>query len=361
MAVYDVNGSSLSSAYDVNGLSLASAYDVNGNNVMDSGGGHRDWGTMTDDFKTSLNSSMNYIQNYIDNHASAFAFPVFTDVHLFLSWNEPNYIAYHKPDLFPVFLMLGDMTNLYDVTQLNDAVDYMEGATDQTLLVSIGNHEWGNYDTAGTDPYPKTWYGDLLPASCVFFADDGLTYYYDDNVNNVRYIMLDSNSTVKKQSGIQQFNLDALDWLASVLETAETKDIIVMNHSIGQSFYLVTDTEKTELQSETAITNGTTFNRVMNAFKNKTDTYVNVDGVTNTHDFSSTTGNLIGYITGHYHNAGHIDTAGFNKWTCPALIRNNLTDKGMSFFIVDKDLRTVIFIVARILGNGEYEVYQYSY
>ena len=360
MSIYDVNGNTLITPFNTGGNVLQHAYDVQGNDVLDSGGEHRDWGAMTDDFKTALNGSMNYIQNYASNHLGSFAFPVFTDVHTYFSWNEPNYVAYNKPNLFPVFLMLGDMTNTYDSTQLDNAVDYMEGATGQNLLVSIGNHEWGNYDTESTDTYPSEWYKPLLPASCVFFADDGLTYYYDDTANNVRYIMLDSNSTVKKQSGVQKFNMDALNWLASILQSAGSKDIIVMNHAIGQSFYLVTDTEKTDLKSDTTITNTITFNNIMNAFKNRTNISVTVDGIVNSYNFSNVTGNLIGYITGHYHNAGHIDTAGFNKWTCPALIKNNLTDRGMSFFIIDKSLQKVMFIVARIQSTT-YELYEYSY
>lgn len=359
MSVYNKNGQEVSTVYGVSGSSLSSAYNVNGTEVF-STSGHRDWSGMSSTFVSSLGSAVSYIQTYLTNHQNAFAFPVFTDVHTYFGWNEPNYIAYNYSSLFPVFLFLGDMINTYGSTELNNAVYYMEGADGQNMLVSMGNHEWGSYDTEGSDPYPKTWYDDLLPASCVMFSDDGLTYYYDDAVNNVRYIMLDSNSTVKKQSGVQRFDMDALNWLASVLENSGTKDIIVLNHAIGQSFYLVTDTQQTELKSDTTITNSTTFNNVLNAFKNKTTVSVTVDGVSNSHDFSSTTGNLIGYITGHYHNAGHIDTAGFNKWTCPALIRNNLTDKGMSFFIVDKTSQKVIFIVCRI-QNSAYESYEYSY
>ena len=357
--IYDKNGNVVTNAYDKNGIRVAHAYDKDGVDLL-SGITPRDWSGMSAQFQVTVDDCMNYIDTYTTEHQNSFAFPVFTDVHTYFTGNEPNYVAYHKPSLFPVFLMLGDMTNTYNTTELTNAVDYMDGAEQQNKLVSIGNHEWGNYDTTGSDPYPKTWYDDLLPASCVFFADDGLTYYYDDAENNVRYIMLDSNSTVKKQSGVQQFNMDALNWLASALETAGTKDIIVLNHAIGQSFYLVTDTEKTELKSDTTITNSPTFNSIMNAFKNKTSISVTVDGVANAHDFSGASGNLIGYITGHYHNAGHIDTAGFNKWTCPALIKNNLTNKGMSFFVVDRGLRKVQFIVARIL-TAEYELYEYSY
>lgn len=359
MAIYDVQGNELIDVYDAQGNELSQAYDINGNDLI-GGITPQDWGNMTAQFKGVLDDCMDYCDTYVSNHQNSFAFPLFTDVHTYFSWNEPNYVAYHQPTLFPVFMMLGDMTNTYNTTELSNAVTYMSYAEEQVRLVSIGNHEWGNYDTTGSDPYPKTWYDDLLPASCIFFSDDGLTYYYDDTINNVRYIMLDSNSTVKKQSGVQRYDMDALNWFASVLESSGSKDVIVMNHALGSGFYLVTDTEKANPQSDTTITNIGTFNNIVNAFIAKTTISITVDGVSYSHDFSNNSGDFIGYFTGHAHSTGYNDSSGFMKFTCPALIKNNLNGRGMSFFVIDKNEQKIIWLVAKIL-NANYAIYEYAY
>ena len=330
----------------------------------------RDRSGIPESFWMAMDGSLDYIQEYVDSHPNSFAFPVITDVHTSFEWNEPNYLAWSKPDLFPVFLFLGDMTTGYTESQFEGAVDYMRGATGQKLLVSIGNHDFGVVNGLDNcwvegDPLPKEWWIPLLESDCVFCeGDNTLTYYWDDVENKVRYIMMDSNSTMLRPNGVQLFTMSNLNWLASVLESSGDKDIIVLNHAIGGNLYLVTDTEKTALKDSTGITNIEIFNSILLAYKDKTSISLEVDGVSQEHDFSEASGDLIGYITGHYHNAGHDDSAGFNKWTCNALTRkggaSRQSYKGLSFFIIDKDLHKVIFLVVRY-QNPEYEVYEYSY
>lgn len=367
MAVYNKNGSEITSVFSKAGASLQQAFDIHGNELMS---GHRDWSGMPSTFSTALDSAMSYIQTYVDNHQNAYAFPVMTDVHTYFAWNEPNYIAWHKPNLFPVFLFLGDMTNAYIESQFNGAVDYMQGATNQKLLVAVGNHDFGDVNGSENcwvdgDTLPKEWWIPLLDDSCVFReGDNTLTYYWDDTQNNVRYIMMDSNSTVLKPNGVQLYSMSNLNWFATVLESSGSKDVIVLNHAMGSGFYLVTDINKENWKSDTGITNINSFNSILLAFKNKSSISVTADGVSNAHNFESTTGKLIGYITGHYHNAGFYNGAGFNKWTCNALTRGGGTSrqsyKGLSFFIIDKELQKIIFLVVRY-QNAEFETYEYSY
>lgn len=332
--------------------------------------GRRDWSGIPESFWMAMDGSLDYIQDYVDAHPNSFAFPVITDVHANFEWNEPNYLAWSKPDLFPVFLFLGDMTNGYIESQFEGAVDYMKGATGQKLIVSIGNHDFGggnatDHPWVEGDKLPKEWWIPLLESDCVFCeGDNTLTYYWDDTENKVRYIMMDSNSTKLRANGVQRFDMSNLNWLASVLESSGDKDIIVLNHAMGTGCYLVTDAEKNAWKKDTGITNIEIFNSILLAYKDKTSISLEVDGVSQEHDFSEASGDLIGYITGHYHNAGHDDSAGLNKWTCNALTRNGggkrQSYKGLSFFIIDKDLHKVIFLVVRY-QNPEYEVYEYNY
>lgn len=361
MSIFDIDGREIVKAYSLT-APIYKAYSLDGTKVFDDSSELEpmDWTGMAANFKTNIDNAAQMIQTELANSPNAFAFPVYTDVHTYFAWNEPNYVAYHWPTLFSEFLFLGDMTNVYDETQLNNAVTYMNGARNQNMIVSMGNHEFGGF-VVGTDELPRDWYKPLCPASCVFYDDDGLTYYWDDEVNNVRFIMMDSNSTVKKQSGVQRFDLGALSWMAGAMESAGSKSIIVMNHAIGSSFYLVTDTDKTDPKSGTTITNMPTFNNIVTAFKAKTSITVTAGGVASTYDFSNNTGYFIAYITGHYHNAGFTDSPGYNKFTCPALIRNKQAGRGMSFFVIDQVAKTIQFIVSRIYSNDQNEVYTYSY
>lgn len=329
-----------------------------------------DWDIIRNDFFSTIDRSLTYIQDYIDTHPNAFAFPVITDVHTYFSWNEPNYIASSKPDLFPVFLFLGDMTNSYTKSQFERAVEYMNGADGQKLIVSIGNHDFGSVNGSSNcwvegDPLPKEWWIPLLESDCVFCeGDDTLTYYWDDAKNNVRYIMMDSSSTVLRPNGDQLFTMSNLNWLASVLESSGDKDIIVLNHALGTRFYLVTDTEQETLKNTSAITNIDWLDSILSAYRDKTSIHIRVGETENTYDFSKAKGDLIGFIAGHHHDAGYINISGINKWTCNALTRkggaSRQSYKGLSFFIIDKDLHKVIFLVVRY-QNPEYEVYEYSY
>lgn len=366
MSVYSKSGSSLSTVYGKSGTALSQAYDINGRELMGGGGEHRDWSKMPQTFVSSMNGALAHIDDYLSNHSGAYAFPAITDVHTYFDYQEPNYIAYNYPDLFSVFLFLGDMTNGYIESQFENAVDYMRGADGQKMLTSVGNHDFGTTDTSNNwvegDPLPRVWWKPLNVSGCVYVEDDDtLTYYWDDAEHNVRYIMMDSSSTVLKTAGPYYFRNKNLNWLASVLESSGGKDIIVLNHELGSQFYLVTDTEKTDIKTTTGINDIGSFNNIVNAFINRGTISVTVDGVANAHDFSSTTGNFIGFITGHYHNAGYRDWDGFNKWTCCAQTRANYKDtKGVCFFIIDPSVKKVELVIARHLSS-DVETYEYSY
>lgn len=364
MAIYDAVGNELDAFYNVSGTQIYKAYDVQGDLLVDAGGGseeeHADWSGMSVQFRDVVSACADECVGYMSEHNGAFAFPVFTDVHLYTDGNEPNYVAFNYPDTFAMFVFLGDITNLYNSAQLDSAVTYMDYATDQKKIAAIGNHEWGDYDTTGSNAYPREWYKPLLPDDCVFFQDDGLTYYCDSVSTNVRVIVMDSNSTVKKQSGTQKFNMDALNWLAGVLENSGTKDIIVLNHAMGSGFYLVTDTEHTDWKSDTTIANMTTFNNIITAFMDKTSLSITVDGVSYTHDFSGTSGRFVGYITGHYHNAGYTNNWSYNKITCTAVTRNKPTDHGMTFFVIDPAERLIKMLIARYPATSP-EEYEYTF
>ena len=361
MAIYDVSANALAAAYDSGGVSLAYAYDVEGTEIFSVTPTPpvypMDWTNMTAYLKQGIDSIVAYAQAYVSAHSGAYAFPVITDVHDSF-YNEPNYIIYNFPTAFDKFLFLGDIATAYSQTQMDNAVTYMEEANLCDILALVGNHELGNW--AEGDTLPKVWYQEIIPESCTLMADtDALVYYWDDDDNNVRFICLDSCTPIYKQSGTQLYTKNELEFFASALDSSGTKDIILLNHAPGQSYYDVEDTEHTTTYSTTGITNRGTLDSIIGAYIGRTSyTFSDDSSVSHTHDYSEMTGSFIGLITGHTHHAGFQSGNGYNAYICPST--RYKTDAGVSVFVVDKTASKVIHLIA-YRSQSEYGVYEYSY
>lgn len=351
--IYDINGNSITNAFGVNGNVLNSVFDINGNEIVLSEEQLSE--------RPLLDSAMLYCDNYVKANSQAYAFPLITDVHLNFGEEEPKYIEQKYPNTWSRLLFLGDMTNNYVETDLDKAVSFMNGASNLNKLVAVGNHELGNW--AGGDTLPQEWYKQCLDeTSALWNGGDGLIYYSDDEENNVRYIVLDSCTPIYKASGVQLFTKDELEWCASVIETAGDKDIIICNHTMGSSFYLVTDTAKENSIADTTITNNGTLWAIINAFISKgTYSVTDDNGTAHSHDFSQCTGEFVGYFTGHAHQIGFTNEIGFNKFTCPMLRKTySGYPQAMSFFIIDKALQKIIWLVCDY-SKETYDKYEYTY
>ena len=355
MSIFDISGNEITKGYNISGNTVSALFDISGNRLNVS------WDGVSIEIQTMLDTAMAYCADYISNNPQAYAFPVIADAHLDFKGNEPKYIEHRYPDTWSKFVFLGDMTNAYDETQLNNAVAFMGGTT-LNKIVAMGNHEVGEW--AEGDILPEEWYKTLLdPASVMWGGGDGLIYYSDDEVNNVRYIVLDSCTPIYKSSGVQLFTKNQLEWCASVMESAGDKDIIICNHAMGTSFYLVSDTEKTTRIYDTTITNASTvFFPMVRAFIQKTSYQItDDDGVNHTHDFSAASGKLIGYFAGHYHNAGYTGEQGFHQFSNPTLgTASSRYLEGMSFFIVDRTQNKVVWLVCKY-ADATIATYEYSY
>lgn len=355
MSVFDLKGNIIAKPYTAFGNALSTVYDFNGNTLSEP------WDGLSAEVQTMLDGAMAYCADYIAENPHSYAFPLITDVHLCFDGREPAYIEHRYPTTWSRLMLLGDMTNNYAETELDNAVSFMSGAPSINKLIAVGNHELRNW--AEGDTLPEKWYKPLLdPTSVLWGGGDGLVYYSDDEANNVRYIVLDSCTPTYKCDGVQLFNLNQLEWCASVVESAGGKDIIICNHTMGQSYYLVSDTEKGNPVSVTTITNSGTLWAIVNAFISKgVYSVTDEDGIEHSHDFSGCTGAFIGYFTGHEHNAGYADAKGFNMITCP-MLRATYSGypKGMSFFIVDKAQRKIIWKICWY-ADASIATYEYSY
>lgn len=354
MSVYNNDGVVLLTVYGLNGATLQSAYNIDGVNVLDALT-PMDWTNIPQQYRTNINGAVAYAETYLENHSSAFAFPVLTDVHDKF-YNEPNYLLYNNQGVFDKFLFLGDIANAYTDTQMDNAVAYMEQAKSVNVLALIGNHELGGY--AENDTLPKAWYQPLIPSSAVVMTGtDALVYYYDDSVNNVRFICLDSCTPIYKSSGSQLLTKNELEFFASALDTAGNKTIILLNHSPGQSYTWIEDEAQTG--SSTTVANlSVTMGGIISAYINRTSyTFTDDESVSHTHDYSSASGDFVGLITGHEHRGGYSDAKGYNLFTLPSSYYN---DAAMSIFVIDKSIKKLIWLVA-YKNELSYGVHEYSY
>lgn len=340
MSLYDVDGNIITQAYNKDNQGISVAYDINGNEYeLEPVVEPLSW-NMSDNYKGQILDVLDDIKTYKQLHPTAYAINQYNDVHLQTSGNEPNFVDYNKGyKVIDYMIFAGDMVNSCVASQFDTAVAYMLGASVSKKLPVIGNHEYGSYNSSITSPEIR--YKSIINVPCVFKQDDLLIYYHDDLINNVRYIILNYNHTMKTVSDNGHRLDDAqFEWLASVLESAGSKDIILSAHAMLNPFIILEmDMERSW---DATIPNQQDLVNCINAFQDRGTYTVTVDGVDYEHDFSNCTGNFVMYTCGHYHALGHGDF-GFNMFTCPTLNSNTSlqSHKGITFYLIDKTLKTI--------------------
>ena len=357
MAVYDIDGTLLNACYNGSGISLTNVYDVNGDEVSyDIPVEPQTW-SMSNDYKTQIINALDEIQEYQAEHEGSYSICQFNDVHEVFSGNEPNFIDYNKGyKVLSRMLFLGDIVDLAGESRYQNAVSYMTGASASKRIIGIGNHEYGHVGTFDPDSVYKA----AMNVPATFIDDSTIIFYHDDKKHNVRYIVLDYYYLSRTHADDGHI-LDArqLNWFASVLETAGSKDIIVAAHSMINPFYFA-NTEEQKSSSATIQDQQDIIDLIV-AFKNRSTYSVTIDGVTHQHNFSACTGNFIMYTSGHYHALGHNDF-GFHMFTCPSLSTAFGTGQylGFTFYIINPAQKKIRVLSIR-KEEQAYLTYDYTY
>lgn len=341
MAIYDAYGNEIYAAFDAYSNSLGVVYDKYGNAISvddDPVVEPLTW-NMSDNYKGQILDALDYIKTYKQSNPSAYALCQFNDIHLQFDGNEPNFIDYNKGyKVIDRMLFVGDIVNASNATQYANAVTYMSGASASKKLVAMGNHEYGSYNANNGNP--ETLYKAVINVECTYKDPSILIYYHDDTSHNVRFISLNYFYQTKMlgDSG-HLLDMAQLNWVASVMESAGDKDIILFAHSMLNPFLCL---ESQQTKSSTAtLQNYQNLIDMVVAYKARGTFSVTVDGTTYTHDFSECTGNFVMYTTGHYHALGYGDF-GFNMFTCPTLgTTYGGSHKGFVFYLIDKALKTI--------------------
>ena len=362
MAIYDISGTALNAVFDVDGDSLSEAYNMSGVEIFDSGDTPdipvtpKSW-NMSNNYKTQVLNALDAIKTYQNENVGAYSFCQFNDVHDVFDGNEPNFIDYNKGyKVLSRMLFLGDIADTAGVTEYANAVDYMTGASASKRIIGMGNHEYGFVG----DLDPESVYRTAMNVSGTFMDGNELIYYHDDELHNVRYILLDYFYITRTHyDNGHLLDPAQLNWCANVLENSGNRDIIICAHSMLNPFYFLNTGEQKSSSATLQVQQDMI--DLINAFKNRRAYSVTVDGVEHTHNFSNCTGNFIMYTSGHYHAMGHNDF-GFHMFTCPSLKSAYGTGqyKGFTFYIInpkDKKIR----VVSIKKDEANYLIYDFTY
>ena len=346
MAVYNKSGAEISAVNKINGDYLSNVYDIDGNLIgMNINPVTPLSWNMSDEYKDQVLSTLDYIGEYEQNHPSAYAFCQFNDVHRQWGGNEPNFIDYNGGyNVLSYMAFLGDLVDQGKSAQYTSSVNFMAGAQMTPRLVVMGNHEYYNYNPT-VEGNPEAIYKTQLNATpCVFKTNDALIYYHDDETHGVRYIALDYfYITQDFHDTGHLLDLDQLNWLATTMENAGSRDIIIMAHSMLNPFYRLLAGTKTS--SSARLQNQDKLEDLIDAFKSRGTYTVTIDDTTYSHDFSLCNGSFVMYTSGHYHIAGYtseLGDTGWNMFTCMAKKGTSSgTQKGFTFYLVDKTEKTI--------------------
>ena len=357
--IYGKDGEELSAVYDINGEVLAKAYDIDGEELdIDIPVTPLTW-NMSEDYKARVLDALDEIKAYKAENEGSYALCQFNDVHTVFSGNEPNFIDYNKGyKAIDYMIFLGDMVNNSNATQYTNAMAYMAGASASKKIIGMGNHEYQSYSSANGDP--EALYRSVMNIEPTYMSGvNALIYYYDDANLGVRFIVLDYFYITKSHADNAHV-LDAaqLNWLASALASAGSKDVIICAHSMLNPFTVVRTLA--ERSSSATIDDQQDIIDVVNAFID-CDTYsVTVDGTVNTYDYSGCTGEFVMYTSGHYHIMGHTDSFGFNMFTCPARKGTSANlEQGFTFYLINPSAKSIK--VFEPCSDAEYESHEYTY
>lgn len=358
MSLYDISAQILESAYNVGGNGLNEAYDIEGNEIFsDIHVVPMTW-NMSENYKGQILNALDYITEYKQNNPNSYALCQFNDVHNQFSGNEPNFIDYNKGyKAIDYMMFLGDIVNGASASQYTNAIAYMGGASASKKLIAMGNHEYSAYSSSAGNP--EVLYKALINVECLYKESDLLIYYHDNTAKNVRFIALNYfYQTKTSDDNGHLLDMEQLDWLANVLENSDSKDIVLIAHSMLNPFLALESNQM--LSSSATLRNYQNLIDLIVAFKERSTYSVTVDGVSYTHDFSNCTGDFVMYTTGHYHALGYGDF-GFNMFTCPTLgTTYGGSHKGFTFYIINKTTKA-IKVIQPSSELSNYLSYDYTY
>lgn len=226
-------------------------------------------------------------------------------------------------------IVLGDVINesyySNNKTKLINAIKTVRRCLVENTLIVGGNHDTNSYGSTAEKSMvlmPFELYKEHMLGKIGFTSTkEGkkrLYYYYDDNKNGVRYVILNScdvpqielNATTWKYKSAYNpnFGQEQIRWLCDVaLKT--NKDIVICSH------HGLLNADEIEFHDNILPKNRDLVRRILKAYKNREKGSVsNTDGdfsASADYDFRNVEGNIVCSIFGHYHfQCNYLDSDG---------------------------------------------------
>lgn len=301
--VYDVLGAEISPVYNIES-DEATPYDISGNEL----GGFT---TFLDAFKYAKRqaSAENGILVYVhtDEHGSLNP-NVDANIVPALQW-----LGNH-PDEFSAFIGLGDTcVGTYSASELTTANTTLANLPRAKRIEIGGNHDvWmpsGAASPVVTDFNTWITYFDNSNYNGFHAYDNRNNAYMIDAANNVKYVTVSSWYWKEDGKYYQYVFTGAADYLIDALEANDGYDVVVLSHiqplsnSHAWTIHAVADnTESVSTKSVGCLGTYVGLESLIEARKAKTSgSWIDVDGVSHSYDFTGCTSDLVCWLSGHEH------------------------------------------------------------
>ena len=315
-----------------------------------------------------LNTKIKRINDY-SGFIHGISFPFITDLHFTANAQNSKYLLKHILKHTPCSMVIcgGDIAPAYgnedDLQSVYDTLLEYAGYIGHDKWFSVvGNHDFhinigdSSSSTRLNWTWGKTYSGLIKPSERWQVRSEQAGGYYcvDNDVQKVRFVMLNTTEPVSGTSGAEtpgspNFTDAQLSWLTNVLIEHSGYNIIIVSH----------------ITTDPGMPSCPGFSRVqscLEAFRNKR-TYSN-GGITA--NFTNTTNELVCHINGHCHSDdSHVsDNVLTISTTCDAWYaddgwgasRNSVTEQAFDVFCINFDSRT---INATRIGRGNNRSWTY--
>ena len=334
MAVYNINGTSITEVYDATPSLLAHAYDIMGNDLLN---GEEPWVKTTLEYDTNWFITSAWLENAtIQRDAiktlyqqSSDAIPFFLQTDGHGRYNEGNKGCHNLAEetmQYIANMQLGDYGSYYSDGE-NAAKHVQSSNGIKHYLPAIGNHELLSNNSGATMIADlPTLIGSFTPPGATLGSQTYGYYKVLDNKYHVKYLVgqphIPVDWSIDSSGFIDKFTSDQWQWFIDEMEANDGYDIIVLNHEPFAGTY----TRKSDGTTHTYSGGNFNLTPIMVARKSKSNgTFTDPDGVTHTYDFSNCQSDLLCAFHGHIHHEDYIDNMQLGY---PVFIGRDMTNNG---------------------------------
>lgn len=370
MAIYNVNGTSISSAYNLGGTELSDAFDVNGTSVYQGGGGD-DYDHYDNEYQHTILLARNAWATEYRADPTVLPIVLTTDQHGSLGSSNGSQL-YSYLALAVKWNECSASLNLGDVGEptSGDNYSYLESADTTLSNISsakridvIGNHDtWSSWcnDSTQNEPNAATWnslntyFDNSSYNGFVKLGTHQTAEYMVDATHGIKYVVLGAWDYDKTKGGYSHYNISSsnMDKMIQALGGVDNNDIVILSHiqpyknqmqNDGTNRWYIPPVDggssgqsTTNLEAMVNIYD-TSIDVLIDGRKRKTSGVV-YDSYGNAHnfDFSNCTSDVICSLHGHQHSDLYNWQGGSNR-DLPVVVFDAYHYDNMPFFFINID------------------------